>query len=149
MKADLRAQIQRLPSLGTRELRRMWREMMGNQPHSRLRRELLIPILAYRLQEQALGGLKPATARRLRTIADELASGKPKSRKVEHAPQLGTRMVRQWRGKLHEVVKLESGFLYEGEKYGSLSELARSITGTRWSGPAFFGLKKRTAREAA
>jgi hypothetical protein len=58
-------------------------------------------------------------------------------------------MVRQWQGKLHEVITLESGYLYGGENFRSLSEIARAITGTRWSGPAFFGLKKRRTEGAA
>jgi len=149
MKPDLRAQLERLRSLKTSELRKMWRDSVGMPPHARVRRELLIPILAYRIQERALGGLKPATARRLRSIAEEFVSGKRNPRKRELTTNPGTRMVRQWQGKLHEVITLESGFFYEGQRYGSLSEIARAITGTRWSGPAFFGLKKRTAREAA
>jgi hypothetical protein len=149
MKPDLEAQLSRLPSLETCELRKLWRELFQNPPHPKLRRELLIPILAYRLQEKALGGMKPSIARRLRTIADELASGRRNPRNSQLAPRPGTRMVRQWQGKLHEVVTLESGYSYEGQKYTSLSEIARAITGTRWSGPAFFGLKKRRTEEAA
>ena len=149
MKPDLEAQLGRLPSLETGELRKLWRELFQNPPHPKLRRELLISILSYRLQEKALGGLKPSTARRLRAIADELASGKRNPRSSQLAPRPGTRMVRQWQGKLHEVITLESGFMYDGQKYRSLSEIARVITRTRWSGPAFFGLKKRRTEEAA
>jgi hypothetical protein len=149
MKPDLEVQLSRLPSLETGELRQLWRDLFGNPPHPKLRRELLIPILAYRLQEKALGGLKPAIARRLRAIADDLASGKKSCASGQLEPRSGTRMVRQWQGKLHEVITLDSGFLYGGEKYRSLSEIARVITGTRWSGPAFFGLKKRRSEEAA
>jgi hypothetical protein len=149
MKSDLEAQLNRLPSLKTAELRKLWQDLFQTQPHSKLRRELMIPILAYRLQEKALGGLKPSTARRLRAIADELVSGKKILLSSRLAPRPGTRMVRQWQGKLHEVITLESGFSYDGEKYASLSEIARAITGTRWSGPAFFGLKKHKTEEAA
>jgi hypothetical protein len=149
MKPDLEAQLTRLPSLETAELRKLWRELFQNPPRPKLRRELMIPILAYRLQEKALGGLKASTARRLRAIADELASGKKSPGASQFAPRPGTRMVRQWQGKLHEVITLESGFLYGGGKFRSLSEIARVITGTRWSGPAFFGLKKRRSEEAA
>jgi Protein of unknown function (DUF2924) len=149
MKPDLEAQLSRLPCLETGELRKLWCDLFENPPHPKLRRELLIPILAYRLQDKALGGLKPSTARRLRAIADELASGKKSSGCSQIAPRPGTRMVRQWQGKLHEVITLESGFTYDGEKFRSLSEIARAITGTRWSGPAFFGLKNRRTPEAA
>jgi len=149
MKDSLDAQLERLPRLKTGELRALWGEMFGSSPHAKLRRELLIPILAYRLQERALGGMKPSTARRLRAIADEMGEGKRPLSIQTLGARPGTRMVRQWRGKLHEVITLESGFLYDGEKFRSLSEIARAITGTRWSGPAFFGLKKRKSEEAA
>lgn len=149
MKPDLESQLSRLSSLKTSDLRNLWMECFGGPPHPRLRRELLIPILSYRLQEKALGGLRPSTARRLRNIADELASGKKRVRHNHPGPRAGTRMVREWQGRLHEVVTLEDGFIYDGQKYRSLSEIARAITGTRWSGPAFFGFKKRSSREAA
>jgi hypothetical protein len=149
MKPDLESQLSRLSSLETSDLRNFWLELFGERPHPKLRRELLIPILSYRLQEKVLGGLRPSTARRLRTIVDELASGKKRIRNNYPGPRAGTRMVRQWRSKLHEVITLESGFMYDGQKYRSLSEIARAITGTRWSGPAFFGFKKRSSREAA
>jgi hypothetical protein len=149
MKPDLEAQLSRLPSLETGQLRKLWHDLFKNPPHRKLRRELMIPTLAYHLQEKALGGLKPSTARRLRAIADEIASGKKSPGPSQFAPRPGTRMVRQWQGKLHEVITLESGFLYDGEKFRSLSEIARAITGTRWSGPAFFGLRKRKPEEAA
>ena len=143
MKADLDAQLGRLPTLKTGELRALWNETFGITPHPKLRRELLIPILAYRLQEKALGGREPSTLRRLRAVAGEMGEGKRPATAPRLSPRPGTRMVRQWQGKLHEVITLESGFMYDGQKYRSLSEIARVITGTRWSGPAFFGLKKR------
>lgn len=149
MKPDLEAQLSRLPTLESSELRKLWCKLFQNPPHSRIRRELLIPILAYRLQERALGGQKPKTARCLRLIAEELVSGKRSLQNGQIGPRPGTRMVRHWRGKVHEVVTLESGFLYDGQKYASLTEIAGQITGTHWSGPAFFGLRKRGSKEAA
>jgi hypothetical protein len=149
MKPDLEAQLSRLPALETSQLRKIWHDLFQNPPHPKLRRELMIPILAYRLQEKAFGGLKPSTARRLRAIADEVREGKKPASAQCLGPRPGTRMVRQWQGKLHEVITLESGFMYDGGKFRSLSEIARAITGARWSGPAFFGLKKRKTEEAA
>jgi hypothetical protein len=149
MKPDLEALLSRLPSLETSELRKLWHDLFQNPPHPKLRRELMIPILSYRVQEKALGGLRPSTARRLRAIADEHVSGKKSSGTNQLAPRPGTRMVRQWQGKLHEVITLENGFLYSGERFRSLSEIARAITGTRWSGPAFFGLKNLKTEKAA
>ena len=130
-------------------MRELWRDLFGNLPHPKLRRELLIPIIAYRMQEKALGGLKPSTFRRLQSVAGQIGEGKKLAPIQPLGPRPGTRMVRQWQGKLYEVVTLESGFMYDGQKYRSLSEIARVITGTRWSGPAFFGLKKRKSEEAA
>ena len=114
-----------------------------------LRRQLMIPILAYRLQEKALGGLRPSTIRRLRSIFGEIAEGKKPAIRESLVLRPGTRLVRQWQGKLHEVVTFEGSFMYDGQKYRSLSEIARAITGARWSGPVFFGLKKRKTKEAA
>ena len=149
MKANLDDQLTRLPAMKTGQLRELWRNLFGNLPHRKLRRELLIPIIAYRIQEKAHGDLKPSTARRLRSIAEEVGGGRKPDAATALGPRLGTRMVRQWQGKLHEVVTIESGFMYDGRKYRSLSEIARTITGTRWSGPAFFGLKKRKSEAAA
>ena len=148
MKSDLDSQLSHLPTMITGDLRELWAKLFGNPPHPKLRRELLIPILAYRLQEKALGGLRPAVLRHLQAITAEL-EGKTPTARGSSGPRPGTRLVRQWQGKLHEVMVLESGFMFDGQKYRSLSEIARDITGTRWSGPAFFGLKKRRSEEAA
>ena len=133
----------------TSDLRQLWEKLFGNPPHPKLRRELLIPILAYRLQEKALGRIRPSLLRRLQAISSELGTGKGHAASCGSGPRHGTRLVRQWQGKLHEIVVQEGGFLYEGKKFRSLSEIARTITGTRWSGPAFFGLKKRGQKAAA
>jgi hypothetical protein len=130
-------------------LQALWQELFDNAPHPKLRREILIPILAYRLQERAFGGLKPATMKRLRAIAEEIQGGKRSSGIPAPPVKAGARMVREWQGRLHEVAVLESGFEYSGRTYRSLSQIAREITGTRWSGPAFFGLKKRPSKRAA
>lgn len=147
MPADLDRQLDLIPKMSRTALLEFWEKLFGRPPHPKLRREILILILIYRVQEKALGGLKPSTDRRLKAIADELKTGKKRGPLT--GPELGTRMVRQWRGQLHEVITLESGFLYDGQKFRSLSEIARLITGARWSGPVFFGLKKRVTRVAA
>jgi hypothetical protein len=149
VKVDYFPQLGQLPRMSTSELRKLWSELFGCVPHPKLRRELLIPILAYRIQEQVFGDLKPSTARRLRAIAEGMTSGAKTASAQCLRPRTGTRFVRQWQSKLHEVITLESGFMYDGQKFRSLSEVARTITGARWSGPAFFGLKKRKAEEAA
>ena len=146
---NLEQKLNELPAMERAKLRELWLELFGQLPHPRLRREVLIPILAYRLQEKALGGLKPATAKRLRGIAEECTAGKEPAQNALFRPRVGTRIVREWQGRLHEVSVLASGLEYNGKSYRSLSEIARQITGTRWSGPAFFGLKNRPSRKAA
>ena len=102
----------------------------------------MIPFLAYRIQENAHGGLKPSTRSELRRIARGIENPSASSGQVLQ-PRIkpGTQIIRQWRGETHEVVVIESGYQYRQASYQSLSEIARKITGTRWSGPAFFGLK--------
>ena len=99
---------------------------------------LLARALAYREQEKALGGLSSVDHKRIRR-----AGGIARSPGVDIAPHLrpGTWLTRHWHGKVHQVVILESGVEYRGKNYASLSAVAREITGARWSGPRFFGLK--------
>ena len=115
----------------------------------RASRSLLIACLAYRMQENAYGGLSAAARARLRTIAQQRAAKAAVSKPI--APQLapGTRLIRQWREQRHEVTVLERGFTYRGSHYASLSAVARVISGMHCSGPRFFGLKPRaTARSS-
>jgi len=130
-------------------LQELWLGLFGNRPNPKLRREVLIPILAYHLQEKALGGLKPATAKRLRSFAEDFAGSKGRVTSATPRAKTGARFVREYQGRLHEVAVHEHGFDYGGRTYRSLSHIAREITGTRWSGPAFFGLKKRKSKKAA
>jgi hypothetical protein len=98
----------------------------------------MLPILAFRIQELSQGGLAAQTRARLtETIGMLSASG----RQVPSRFRPGTRIVREWKGKVHEVTITDSGFEYEGETFKSLSPIACRIAGTRWSGPAFFGTK--------
>jgi Protein of unknown function (DUF2924) len=140
----MREALARLPSLGRAELRSEWLRLYGTEPSARLGRELLMAAVAYRLQERVLGGLRPELRRRLRSIAESARRG---GEVVPAAPRLkpGTRLMREWQGRTHEVVVCEDGFLWQQAQYRSLSQIARAITGTRWSGPLFFGLKPRNA----
>ena len=135
--------LQRLPTLGRVELRAEWRHLYGTDAPIRLGRALLIAAIAYRMQQQVLGGLRPELRRRLRQIADAARHG---AEIALDAPRLkpGTRLLREWQGRTHEVVVVADGFLWQQAHYRSLSQIAREITGTRWSGPVFFGLKPRT-----
>jgi hypothetical protein len=95
----------------------------------------------YRLQEEAFGGLKPSTRRLLARVAEKTATGRsPKSPRVRKA-ETGTILVREWQGAAHRVTVLREGVSFKGKRYRSLSEVAREITGSHWSGPRFFGLR--------
>jgi hypothetical protein len=136
-----------LPAMERKALTKLWRDLFDRAPSPAFRRETLIPILAYRIQEQAFGGLKESTARKLRELVEENRSGESSAR-AGFRPKVGTRYVREFNGKLHEITVLETGYEFEGSIYRSLTEIAKVITGTKWSGPAFFG-QKRKARSVA
>lgn len=143
---DLASELARLPTLDRAELQARWHALYGRDTPVQISRPILVRAIAYRMQEQVLGGLKPATRRLLDKVADDLAAGRPVT---TQAPTLksGTQLLREWRGKTHEVIVSEDGVLFRGERYRSLSEVARVITGSRWSGPRFFGLTSSTAAE--
>jgi hypothetical protein len=136
-------QLTALPSLSRPQLLDLWQTLWGRAAPPGIRRELMIPILAYRIQEKAYGGLKPATQRRLSQLAESFEDGAHPKEMERVKP--GTRLLREWRGQTHEVIATERGFQYRGQLHPSLSEIARHITGTRWSGPVFFGLRSRAA----
>ena len=99
-------------------------------------------VQGWSVQERALGGLKPATCRLLDRVADDAAARCPvKAMTTARKLGAGAVLVRQWGGVDHEVTVLEEGVLFRGKRHRSLSEVARVITGSRWSGPLFFGLK--------
>jgi len=127
-----------LSVLDATTLRQQWMTVCGAAPPPGLRRSLMIRAIAYRMQERALGGLKPATRRFLRQFSNDADSGRPARRSGAVTP--GTVLVREWHGTSHQVTVLETGCRWHGRRYRSLSEVARAITGTRWSGPRFFGL---------
>lgn len=143
MSIDLEEEIATLPALSKAELLTKWRERLKQPPPAHLNKPILVPLFAYRLQEQAYGGLKPAYKRRLRELAESFERNPNRAKAVLSSARIkpGTRLIRQWEGQTHQVTVAEEGFEYKGERYKSLSEIARLITGTRWSGPLFFGLK--------
>jgi hypothetical protein len=118
----------------------MWRELFDKEPPG-FSRSYLISRLAYRIQELAYGGLKPATRARLDTLAEGL-DPKAARKRVVNGPVVGTRLVREFRGRDYTVAVLATGFEWEGRRYRSLSAVARAITGTRWNGLTFFGVKR-------
>lgn len=139
-------QIAKLRVLSRSELLDLWQELYNKAAPPGIRREILVPFLAYRIQENAYGGLKPTALAELRRIARALDRNR-RSNEPLGRPRIkpGTRLFRQWRGHTHEVFVTESGYEYRQVSYRSLSEIARRITDTRWSGPAFFGLKKASS----
>ncbi len=141
MREDILDQIAQLPTLSRQQLLDLWQKLHRKAAPDGIRRERMIPFLAYRMQENAYGGLSASTGSELRRIARSLEQPATSSSPVLR-PRVkpGTRLLRQWRGEAHEVVVTSSGYEYRGATYTSLSEIARQITGTRWSGPAFFGL---------
>lgn len=147
MSNNLEACLQEIPKLDRKGLQELWLKLFGAPPHPKLRRELLVPVLTYRTQEKALGGLRPSTCKRLRALAEEFATGRKPSVYGSGRLMPGARLVREWQGQLHEVSVLDAGYEYRSQQFRSLSEIARQITGTRWSGPLFFGLKKRSKGE--
>lgn len=143
MNRSIPDRIARLRTLSRSELLDLWQELYRKSAPPGIRREILVPFLAYRIQENAHGGLKPTALTELRRIAKALERNRTSTEPLARSRiKTGTRLFRQWRGHTHEVFVIESGYEYRGTGYRSLSEIARKITGTRWSGPAFFGLKK-------
>lgn len=136
----LAAEIADLSKLGTEELRERWKTMYGKAPSREIGRSFLTRAITYRLQEKAYGGLKASTRRMLARAAEEAATGSSKSPQTRMA-QSGTILIREWQGTAHRVTMLDIGVSFNGKRYRSLSEVAREITGSRWSGPRFFGLR--------
>ncbi len=136
----LAADLAALQELSHGELKQRWQDLYGSECPARTSRAFLLRAVAYRIQEQALGGLDRATRRRLVRASEDLAAGR---NPATSAPKIkpGTRLLREWQGVVYEVMVLESGVQYRGDPWPSLSAVAREITGTRWSGPRFFGLK--------
>lgn len=136
------ARLAALRTTPTPELRRLWRDLFGTEPPA-FNRRFLESRLGYRLQEIAYGGLKPETIRRLERLGEELDGGdRTKSRiRADLRPIAGTRLIREWQGVEQVVTVLQDGFEWEGRPYKSLSAIARAITGTRWNGWLFFGLR--------
>lgn len=147
---DIDDQLKGLPKMGRDVLCKQWQEVFNKPAPEGVRKELLVRVLAYRIQEQAYGGLSTQSRRRLDEIAAAMSSGDPKSaisNVVTAKP--GTQLIRSWKGKTHAVSIEESGYQYDGRRYRSLSQIARHITGTQWSGPLFFGLKSRKTAKGA
>lgn len=129
------------------DLKQQWRELFGTEPPP-YNRKFLESRLAYRIQELAYGGLKPETVARLEALGEQLDGGNIVLRRLraDDRPIAGTRLIREWQGVEHTVTVLQDGYEWQGRSYRSLSSIARAITGTRWNGWIFFGLKNQRRR---
>lgn len=128
-------EIAALETLDREALVGRWRAAVDHAPPPRLSRPLMVKALAYEIQVKAYGGLSYRTARVLKAAARPTGGDTSSTR----PPAVGARLVREWNGVLHEVEVLADGYLWRGERHRSLSAIARAITGTKWSGPRFFG----------
>lgn len=142
---DVESPLAWLAGMATKDLRAEWQRLHRATP-PRLSRDLLIRAIAYKIQERANGGPNAALKRRLRTLAGQLATGNGPAAASGTSLKPGARLVREWRGRMHMVTVTENGFEYDGERYRSLSQIAKRITGAHWSGPRFFGLTKANAK---
>ena len=141
---SISARLATLKSTPTPELKQMWRELFETEPPA-FNRRYLESRLACRIQEIAYGGLKPQTVKRLEALGEQLDGGNITLRRIraDLKPIEGTRLIREWRGVEHVVTVTADGYEWQGRPYKSLSSVARAITGTRWNGWTFFGLKSR------
>ncbi len=145
---NIAAELTRLGDLTIFELRREWRHLHRMPPPMRLSRELLIRAIAYKLQERVLGGVSKSIVRKLESLNVNPRAGDARKPPPPISLKPGTRLVREWRGVTHTVLVHADGVEWNGRRYRSLTIIAREITGARWSGPRFFGLRKRAAGPA-
>lgn len=137
------AEIAHLSNLGLAELRKLWSERLGSPPLL-ASTELTRRWLAWELQAAKLGGFDGATRRHLRRLARSLTTKSSSEAPSAVSAKPGTVLARKWGGATHRVVVLDGGFSWNGRTWASLSEIASKITGTRWSGPRFFGLHRKS-----
>lgn len=143
---DVEAELARLPATPIVDLRKRYRELFKSEPPKAFGPDLLRRSIAHRIQERAYGGLSAASQRQLDQLV-KLAAAKPEARlELPQRIKPGSELVRTWNRRTYRVRVLEKGFAYDGKTFASLSEIATSITGTKWNGPRFFGL--RSAKSA-
>jgi hypothetical protein len=138
----LAERMRNLEGLRSDVLKAEWKRLYRSLPPGGMSRDLLIRAIAFKLQERLHSGLSRAIKNKLLSIgADIEIGGREKAPAI--SLRAGARLIREWQGKSHQVLVLEDGFEYQGNRYKSLSRIASDITGTHWSGPRFFGLKRR------
>lgn len=143
------AELDRLPALPIADLRKRYRELFRTEPPKAFGPDLLRRSIAHTIQEKAYGGLPPTTRRLLDQMVKS-ASAKPNGRlELPRRIKPGSELVRTWNRRTYRVKVVADGFAYEGKTFASLSEIATAITGTRWNGPRFFGLRSVAGRDDA
>jgi hypothetical protein len=143
------AELDRLPDTPIAELRRRYRELFKAETPKAFGPDLLRRSIAQRIQERAYGGLSAATRRLLDQLV-KAAVAKPNGKlDLPRRIKPGSELVRTWKGKTYRVVVTANGFTYDGQTFARLSEIASTITGTRWNGPRFFGLRSPSGKEGA
>jgi DUF2924 family protein len=134
--AAIEAEVDHIRSLGIVALRGRWRMMFGATPPAGLTKDIIARMIAYRIQEDAFGGLDRETIK----LLDRLANGE-KPNELNRRLKAGTVLIREYQGERHTVTVVPDGFIWQDTTYFSLSTIARDITGTAWNGPRFFGLR--------
>lgn len=137
---EVEAEVDRLRTMPIAELRALWRAKFKSDPPKAFGPDLLRRDIAYRIQESAYGGLDSATGRLLKQLMAQYAKT-PGKIVMPRRIKAGAILVREWKGQSHRVTVLEDGYAYQSNTYESLSVIARVITGTRWNGPRFFGIR--------
>jgi hypothetical protein len=141
--ADIASKLRALEQMDHAALRAEWRRLYRAHPPKRVARDLLLLGVAWKIQEQAYGGLSAATRRHIADLAETLQRDGDVTRSRVARLKPGAKLVREWRGEAQTVIVCEDGFEWKGRHWRSLSVIAREITGGHWSGPRFFGLKER------
>jgi|SRR5579862_324571 len=148
---NIDVEIAHLRSLDITSLKSRWHSLFGRRPPSHLPRHLLFRIMAYRVQAGRLGDLDSASRALLDCSSSPEAAGKSAidPSRPATAIRAGTVLGREWNGKMHRVAVVTDGFAWNGKTYPSLSQVAFAITGTRWNGPKFFGLRDKASKETS
>jgi hypothetical protein len=139
--SDLEAELDRIAAMNIKELRSLWREREGREAPSGFSKDLIARALAYAVQEEQLGGL----SKELKKLLTQPNAQIEPPRRIK----VGSVIAREYAGARHEVFVVKDGFSWQGRTYPSLSAIAKEISGTRWNGPRFFGLRDEQARSAA
>lgn len=141
-RAEVGSRLQSFGAMSLEELRAEWRVRFQGEVPTIQSRDVLRRLIAWRAQAALFGGFSPETVRALRHLMADHSAGKPLVTREASRLTPGTVLTRIWKGRSHTVTVEDAGFVYEAKTYASLSEIARLITGTRWSGPRLFGLEK-------